>query len=213
MTVLELRQYTMVPGRREEFVELFDREFVEAQEALGMEVVGQFVDLDQPDRYVWMRRFPDMEARKAALEAFYCGKVWAEHSVAANSMMTEWHDVLLLKPSGEGCDLAVNAADRPPLGRKDAEGRPLSVLVWKVPPDSIAGSAKAIAQTLPNARAIYVTEPSPNTFPRLPVREDESVVVAVFDRAPPGGEATIEGVRASQVIRLAPTQRSALRGA
>ena len=44
MRVLELRQYTLLPGRRDELIELFDREFVEPQEALGMQIVGRAFD-------------------------------------------------------------------------------------------------------------------------------------------------------------------------
>lgn len=212
MTVLELRQYTMVPDRRADFVDLFDREFVETQEAVGMEVVGQFTDLDRPDRYVWIRRFPDMEKRAASLDAFYSGPVWAEHSAAANPMMTEWHDVLLLKPAGEGRDLGVNAADRPPPGRNGAEGGPLAILVWDVAPDDAADFARAVASTFPSARAICLTDRSPNTYPRLPVREDASVVVAILNRAPPADQATVDGRAPSHFLRLAPTPRSALRG-
>ena len=213
MTVLELRQYTMVPGLRDDFVEIFDREFVETQEAVGIEVLGQFTDLDRPDRYVWLRRFPDMEARKAALEAFYSGPVWAEHSAAANPMMTEWHDVLLLKPVGEGRDLAVHASDRAPPGREDAEGRPLAILFWDVAPDRLAGFGEKVACAFPYARAVYVTERSPNTYPRLLIREEASVAVVILDRAPPADGGTIDGRPPSQVLRLAPTPRSALRGA
>ncbi len=213
MAVLELRQYTMVPGRRQDFVDLFDREFVETQEILGIEVVAQFTDLDKPDRYVWIRRFPNMEARKASLDAFYSGPVWAEHSTAANPMMIEWYDVLLLKPAGEGRDLGVNAADRPPPGRMGAEGRPLAILVWDVVPDRLAGFAGEVARAFPDARAVYITDPAPNTYPRLPIREDASVVVAMLDGQPPAEGAAIDGVSPSQVLRLAPTLRSALRGA
>ena len=66
MGVVELRQYTLRPGGRDVLVELFDREFVESQEALGMEIVGQFRDLDRPDRFVWLRGFPDMVRRRAS---------------------------------------------------------------------------------------------------------------------------------------------------
>jgi hypothetical protein len=44
--IVELRQYTLHQGQREVLIELFDREFVESQEALGMDVIGQFRDLD-----------------------------------------------------------------------------------------------------------------------------------------------------------------------
>ena len=59
LSVLELRQYTLKPGRRDELVELFDREFVTGQEACGMRVLGQFLDADDPDRFVWLRGFAE----------------------------------------------------------------------------------------------------------------------------------------------------------
>src|SRR5437016_8439463 len=40
--IVELRQYTLHPGQRDVLIDLFDREFVESQEALGMKVIGQF---------------------------------------------------------------------------------------------------------------------------------------------------------------------------
>ena len=67
--VIELRQYTLRPGQRDVLVELFDRQFVESQEALGMRIVGQFRDLDRADRFVWLRGFADMDSRRAALES------------------------------------------------------------------------------------------------------------------------------------------------
>ena len=99
MGVVELRQYTLRPGGRDVLVELFDREFVESQEALGMEIVGQFRDLDRPDRFVWLRGFPDMVRRRQALAAFYGGPVWQAHGPAANATMLDSDDVLLLRPA------------------------------------------------------------------------------------------------------------------
>ena len=43
--VVELRQYTLRPGQRDVLIDLFDREFIESQEAEGMAIVGQFRDL------------------------------------------------------------------------------------------------------------------------------------------------------------------------
>ncbi len=77
--MVELRQYTLHPSRRDDLIELFDREFVETQEAAGMHIVGQFRDLDDPDRFVWIRGFTDMSSRHAALQNFYGGPVWKEH--------------------------------------------------------------------------------------------------------------------------------------
>jgi quinol monooxygenase YgiN len=88
------------PGRRDELIALFDREFVETQEAVGMTVLGQFRDLDDPDRFVWLRSFADMAARKEALTRFYGGPVWRAHRERANATMIDSDDVLLLRPVG-----------------------------------------------------------------------------------------------------------------
>ena len=63
MDVVELRRYTLHPGTRDTLIELFDREFVETQEVLGMQVLGTFRDLDDPDQFVWLRGFESMAVR------------------------------------------------------------------------------------------------------------------------------------------------------
>ena len=40
--VLELRQYELHSGQRETLIDLFAREFIEPQEALGMTLIGPF---------------------------------------------------------------------------------------------------------------------------------------------------------------------------
>src|ERR1051325_11593894 len=71
--ILELSQYTLHPGKRDTLIDLFDRAFVDPQEDAGMPVLGQFRDLDDPDRFVWLRGFPDHASRAARLDAFYSG--------------------------------------------------------------------------------------------------------------------------------------------
>jgi hypothetical protein len=44
--IVELRQYTLYPGQRDVLIDLFEREFVEHQEELGIRAIGQFRDLD-----------------------------------------------------------------------------------------------------------------------------------------------------------------------
>jgi hypothetical protein len=50
-------------GRRDTLIELFDREFVIPQERLGLRLFGQFRDLGDPDRFVWLRGFASWEER------------------------------------------------------------------------------------------------------------------------------------------------------
>src|SRR6266566_2124575 len=95
--VVELRQYALHRGKRDVLIDLFDREFVETQEALGVKIIGQFRDLDHPDRFVWLRGFGDMTTRAKALTDFYGGPVWKAHREAANATMIDSDNVLLLR--------------------------------------------------------------------------------------------------------------------
>src|SRR5436190_18091121 len=81
--VVEFRNYVMQPGGRDVLIGLFEREFIEPQEALGAHVLGTFRNIDNPDRYVWLRGFADFETRFTALDGFYTGEVWKAHRAQA----------------------------------------------------------------------------------------------------------------------------------
>src|SRR6185436_2566870 len=89
--------YTLHPGRRDQLIDLFEREFIESQEAVGIHVIGQFHDLDDPNQFVWLRGFNDMAARPQSLNAFYSGPIWKAHREAANATMIDSDNVLLLR--------------------------------------------------------------------------------------------------------------------
>ena len=135
--VVELRQYTLRPGRREALIKLFERDLLEPQEQLGMRVLGQFRDLDRPDRSVWLRGFPDMDARASALTAFYDGPVWAEHRDAANATMLDSDDVLLLRPVGLGVHVPLRGRPRRPPSESSGGSPVLSatILILREPAD------------------------------------------------------------------------------
>ncbi|TQD38734.1 NIPSNAP family protein [Marilutibacter aestuarii] len=181
--VVELRQYTLRPGARDTLVALFEREFVESQEALGMHVIGQFHDLDRPDRFVWLRGFASMAERAHALQAFYGGPVWQRHRDAANGTMLDSDDVLLLRPARAGAGFAQAALPRPRPGEPTAADAVLVAGICRLAQPAEAGFMAAFEAHLrplllrhgAAVRACLVTEPAPNTFPRLPVREGEQV--------------------------------------
>jgi quinol monooxygenase YgiN len=102
-SVLELRQYTLRAGQRETLIALYEREFMTSLKEAGCCVRGAFRDLDDPDRFVWIRGFADMLSQKRALQAFYGGPVWQGHKAAANATMVDSDNVLLLRPV-ESCE-------------------------------------------------------------------------------------------------------------
>jgi hypothetical protein len=230
--VWELRQYTLRPGQRERLVELFEREFVEPQEALGIGLPGQFRDLDDPDRFVWLRSFPDMESRPEALAAFYDGPVWRAHREAANATMLDSDDVLLLRPLRA---FALGGLARPAPGERMPAGV-LAATICPLPPSEAAALARRFDEELrpvlerlgAPVLAQFLTEPARNSYPRLPVREGECVFVwfsAFADVAAQTRHQQAAAVdpaviawthrldAAPEILRLAPTPRSLLRGA
>jgi NIPSNAP len=234
-SVVELRQYTLHPGKRDVLIDLFDGEFIESQEALGMRVIGQFRDVDDPDRFVWLRGFRDMPARAEGLKAFYGGPVWQGHREVANATMIDSDNVLLLRPALPGSGFSLDLHARPPRG---AGGHSTGLVTATVYPlDTPAENAfidyfaRKLKSTLIHAGAtvlaFFVTEGSPNNFPALPVRENETVFVWFAGFA----DATTELRRGAnhtalklsvadalglmgppQRLRLTPTARSLLTG-
>jgi quinol monooxygenase YgiN len=182
--VVELRRYSLHPGARETLIELFEREFVETQEAVGISVLGTFRDADDPDGFVWLRGFADMSTRLDALRAFYEGPVWARHRDVANATMIDSDNVLLLRPLDPASRLALDPAHRP--RTRDPRG---AVAVTVCPLDSTSADAfrnlfvneiePELHQAGANVRARFVSEHSKNTYPRLPIREGEEVFVWV----------------------------------
>ena len=81
-----------------------------------MMVLGRFRDVDDLDRFVWLRGFRDMSARAQGLGAFYGGPVWRRHRDVANATMVELGQ-RLAPPSGGAEDWIHATAAAPLAGR------------------------------------------------------------------------------------------------
>lgn len=234
--IVELRQYTLRPGQRDVLIDLFERHFIAGQEAAGMEVIDHFRDLDDPNRFVWLRGFPDMSGRATSLDTFYTGAVWMKHRDAANATLVDSDDVLLLRPAGP-------TSGYPTGGERPAAGASTCLVTATICPvvpsmedEFAAFFERAVALALTNAGATilatYTSEGSPNNYPRLPIREGEHRFVwfarfpdlaayedhrATLGRSPLwSGEIVAELAQrldgAPEVRRLVPTARSRTHG-
>jgi hypothetical protein len=230
--LVELRSYTLVPGRVEAFVEHFERHLLAAQEELGMDIVGQFTVPGDDARFVWVRRFLDPAARAEALASFYGGPTWKEFGPRANELMIDHTDVHLLVPDRSAPVFVPNHA---PHARRGSWGdrrseRPDSIVVAAVydltgdpelpveTAEAMTTARHAVAGDGVNELGRLVTAGVPNNFPRLPVHEDVIVAVWLLSDRVDGEAATtaVEAVADSQGLplrttRLAPTARSTLR--
>ena len=231
-TVFELRQYTLYGGRRDTLISLFEKNFIESQDAVGAHVIGTFRDLDDPDRFVWLRGFRDTQARPQALEAFYgSSPAWLTHKREANATMLDSDNVLLLRPMSSPPSFRSSA---PMPGSRVLYGVTIYYLDGVDEAQFAAFFDQAILPHLTalgvHPIAILTTNEMPNNFPRLPIREHDRVFLwmarwpsennyASFaaqmqawsgwrDKAP---EAVLPALmRKPEQLRLRPTTRSPL---
>jgi NIPSNAP len=237
--VVELRQYTLHPGRREPFIDLFDRTFADPLDATGMTVIGQFRDLDRSDRFVWLRGFQDMPSRAKELASFYDSDLWHAYRNEANASIDDSDNVLLLEPASP----TFRFKSIPPrVGTEDAPS-PAGLVVatlYYAKADRLSAFATIFDRSLrlraeasgAHTLAEYLTSTQENNFPRLPVRVGEHVFVWVANFTGPEAYATYQArlavdkewtatlwptarehlTRDPEVLRLTPTRRSRLRG-
>jgi hypothetical protein len=184
--VIELRQYLLRPGARDRLIELFEREFIETQEAVGISVIGHFRDVNDPNRFVWLRGFPSMPARQTSLEAFYFGAHWKSHRNAANATLIDNDNVLLLRPATSSAGFDEVRMARPTIGSPPSDQLLVATIYYLDAPveaDFIAFFDQHVVPALQaaNARVLasLVTDYHANTFPALPVREGEHVFVSL----------------------------------
>jgi hypothetical protein len=172
------------PGKRDLLIDLFERNFIEPQEAAGMRVLGQFRDRNDANRFVWLRGFRDMPSRAEALQSFYGGPVWKAHRSAANATMIDSDDVLLLRPVDTRSGFAL-PKERPPASASQATASlaVATIYLLAAPVDDdfkrfFEGRvAPLMAATGAPSIARFQTEYARNTFPALPVREGEHAFV------------------------------------
>lgn len=238
--IVELRQYTLHPGRRDDLIRLFDAEFIEPQERAGITMIGGFRNLDDPNKFVWLRGFPDMESRKRGLTEFYYGNDWRSRRTEANATIIDNDNVLLLRPVRPDAGFDLTGLQRPPVGTPSTPNSLIVATIYHLDPtpekerDFVQFFDASVSPILQSAGApviaAFIPERSANTFPGLPIREGEHVFVwfskftdvGAYDRflatlaSTPAWRDSLSvelssKIREPYTLRLSPTGRSLLR--
>jgi hypothetical protein len=228
--LVELRSYALVPGGTDAFVSHFEAHFLASQEAVGMDIVGQFT-VGDVDRFVWVRRHRSPAKRAEALTAFYTGPVWERHGPRANELMVDFSDVHLLRPDPSMPDFAayhVPHAARTNTSHQEPDTGERAPRVVSAVYDLAGrgglepGVTTSMADTARDAHVAelgrLVTAHVPNGFPVLPVHEDATVAVWLMSDREGGSAATAAAAAvaaahglALRVTVMTPTARSTLR--
>jgi hypothetical protein len=97
--IVEVRSYRIIPGRREEFINFFETRAVPAQQALGIRIIGPLLDLENPNKFVFLRSFPSLDKRDEMKKAFYEGELWKNELESIAMPMVDSYDVILCETS------------------------------------------------------------------------------------------------------------------
>ena len=103
--IVEVRSYRIKPGHREEFINFFETRSIPALRAHGMQILGPLLDLENPNKFVWLRSFPSLAERDQMKNAFYEGELWKNELESIAMPMLESYDVILCETApGYVCD-------------------------------------------------------------------------------------------------------------
>ena len=103
--IVEVRSYRIKPGKRAEFIDLFEKRAIPAQRLYGMKIMGPLLDVENPNKFVFLRSFPSLEAREQMKNDFYGGELWKNELEAIAMPMLDSYDVILCETSdGYVCD-------------------------------------------------------------------------------------------------------------
>jgi hypothetical protein len=89
----EIRRYQSQPGRRDEWVRYMEEVVLPFQISLGVDVAASFIDEQDADGYIWIRRFADERQREALYAAVYQDDRWK------NEIGPAVHELLIAEQS------------------------------------------------------------------------------------------------------------------
>lgn len=203
--IIDLRDYTTAPEKRDLLVERCERLFFPEQTRLGARFVGVFRDAESPDRFVWLRGMPDLDTRQRVLTAFYSdGDLWKAHRTEVNSWIADSDNVLLLR-AASGWAANANATAPSVVGMYTHTRRePIKDAV-----DLLREVAHEIERIGGRMLVTFATDPVENNFPRHAIRTGEAGFVW-FASFPPELDCTLR-VDGIEQRRLLPAGQSWLR--
>lgn len=76
MAFFEIRQYPILPGKMDEWIEFMQTKIIPFQVSKGMVITGSFQGEEDKSVYFWIRRFESEAEREKLYEAVYQSDYW-----------------------------------------------------------------------------------------------------------------------------------------
>jgi hypothetical protein len=97
--IVEVRSYRIKPGHRDEFIRFFETRSIPALRSYGMQVLGPLLDVENPNKFVFLRSFPSLEERDRMKDAFYGSDLWKNELEGFAMPLIDSYDVILCETS------------------------------------------------------------------------------------------------------------------
>jgi quinol monooxygenase YgiN len=222
----------------EHYIDYFEEHFIGSQEIVNMHILGQFRLIGQPDRFVWLRGYENMQIRFDGLQRFFSGRVWGKCGTLALAMLIDTKNVHLLRPLGEKVELTCGLnADSIAAALTNAtislETGMIAIDLYQALPGQREALIDAFQHHLAPAyqnegiqlRGYFVAEMSENALTYAPViqNEHEFVVITSYESEEDGAKSRANLAQlatqalskflaeAPEALLLCPTLRSPLR--
>jgi hypothetical protein len=95
--IIEMRTYKTTSGSRSRFLEIFRAKSIPAHTEIGMKILGPFLSVEDPDKFFWMRGFPDITSRERMKAKFYEGELWKGELENILLPMLDKYEVVLVE--------------------------------------------------------------------------------------------------------------------
>jgi hypothetical protein len=225
----------MRPLARDSFIDNFEAHYLEEIERFGAIVMGLFRVLDEPDRFVWLRGFPDIGRRAPSLRAFYASDVWKRHGPISVALFRRPLTVRLLRPL-EHTDLTAGRTLASTLsafgtGTCSVETGVVVVDIFSAAqPQARDELANILRSSFPSldgdvseVRGLLVAEEQEDSWEEAVIRDSREVILVTVHRDPAAterhreavanvtGQVGIELTGPPVALTLLPTMRSPMR--
>ena len=181
--VIELRNYVMKTGMRDQFIPFFEQHFVNSQDELHGYILGRYRVKNDDDHFCRIRGFENMRTRGVFLPAFYKGPVWRQYRNDANGMLANNDNVYLLHP------LALHGDSLSPVTAVPHDivspQKGITVVQFFVANTKLPHLLTLFSTDYLNQMraagfhrfSIWASELQTNDFPQLPVFQDKNLLV------------------------------------
>lgn len=93
----ELRQYCMRPGQADNWVRFMEEKIIPFQVSKGMVIAGSFVGEQDPNLYVWIRRFDSEEERERLYKEVYESDYWKNEIAPYSGEMIDRSQIVVTR--------------------------------------------------------------------------------------------------------------------